>query len=250
MSNRPASCASDEKDTKAEVNSRREISLAWRLTSRLSAIVAGDILFLFLPAGSWKFWQGWAQLAAYFIPIALIYLYFYKHDPQVVERRMQSKETVGEQRWLILLSIPFFAGAYLIPGFDFRWGWSNSLLSPVPLWLTLLALAMICASFMALFWVLKVNSFASRTIRVEAGQRVIATGPYRIVRHPMYLACVVLCLSTPLALGSWVAWPLFALLTPFYAIRLLNEEKILREQLPGYTEYCQRTRYRLIPFVW
>jgi protein-S-isoprenylcysteine O-methyltransferase Ste14 len=205
---------------------------------------------VFLPAGTWKFWQGWAEMAAYFLPIAFIYFYFYKHDPQVVERRMQNRETAGEQRLLIYLSIPFFVGAYLIPGFDFRWGWSRSLLGPVPLWLTLLALALICASLLSLFWVLKVNSFASRTIRVEAGQQVISTGPYRIVRHPMYLACVVLWISTPLALGSWVAWPFFALGTSFYAIRLLNEEKVLREQLSGYPEYCLRTRYRLIPFVW
>jgi protein-S-isoprenylcysteine O-methyltransferase Ste14 len=163
---------------------------------------------------------------------------------------MQNKESVGEQRLLIRLSFPFFAGVFLLPSFDFRWGWSRSLLGAVPLWLSALSLAIICTAFLGLFWVLKVNAFASRTIRVEAGQRVVSTGPYSIVRHPMYLACVVLWFSTPLALGSWVAWPFFALLIPFYAIRLLNEEKVLREQLPGYKEYCQHTRYRLIPFVW
>jgi len=250
MSNLPASRTPDERGACATGQSCPKKGLGWRLIARLLIVFVADILLLFLPAGSWNFWQGWAQLIAYFLPATLIYLYFYKHDPQVVDRRMQNKETVVEQKFLTLFFAPLFLGAYMLPGFDHRWGWSRSLLGPVPLWLSLLALAIVCASFLALFWVLKVNAFASRTIQVETGQKVISTGPYRIVRHPMYSASIVLWLSTPLALGSWIALPFFALLTPFYAIRLHNEEKILREQLPGYPDYCLRTRYRLIPFVW
>jgi protein-S-isoprenylcysteine O-methyltransferase Ste14 len=99
---------------------------------------------------------------------------------------------------------------------------------------------------------MKVNSFASRTIQVEAGQKVISTGPYRMVRHPLYSGTLVMWLATPLALGSYIAWPAFALLIPFYVLRLHNEEeeKVLRQELPGYPEYCQHTRFRLVPFVW
>lgn len=99
-------------------------------------------------------------------------------------------------------------------------------------------------------WVLKVNSFASRTIQVESGQKVISTGAYTLVRHPMYSGSVVILLFTPLALGSYIALPAFAMLVPFYVLRLLNEEKVLRQELPGYSEYCLRTRFRLVPFVW
>ena len=145
---------------------------------------------------------------------------------------------------------PVFFAAFLLPGLDYRFGWSRTSLGAVPLWLTLLAQALLLGGLFFVVWVMKVNSFASRTIQVEAGQRVISTGPYRMVRHPMYLGSVVLWLSTPLALGSYFAWPAFALLIPFYVFRLLNEEKVLRQELPGYPEYCLRTRYRLVPFVW
>jgi protein-S-isoprenylcysteine O-methyltransferase Ste14 len=114
----------------------------------------------------------------------------------------------------------------------------------------LLAQALIFGGFLLVIWVMKVNSFAARTIQVEEGQKVISTGPYSVVRHPMYTGSLVLWLFTPLALSSYVAWPAFALLIPFYFFRLLNEEKFLRRELPGYSEYCLRTRYRLIPFIW
>jgi len=100
------------------------------------------------------------------------------------------------------------------------------------------------------FWVLRVNSYAGRTIQVDAGQTVISTGPYAWVRHPMYFGTVVLWMGTPLALGSWVALPVFALLVSFYVLRLLSEEKVLRTELPGYAEYCAKTRFHLIPLVW
>lgn len=101
-----------------------------------------------------------------------------------------------------------------------------------------------------IFWVTKVNSFASRTIQVEAGQPVISSGPYALMRHPMYSGSILLWLSMPLALGSYVAWPAFALLVPFYIFRLLHEEKFLDKELPGYRQYCQQTRFRLVPHVW
>jgi len=167
------------------------MSLRSKLVVRLSLGLIIGAALLFIPAGSWKFWQGWAFLGVTFIPSILAYLYFYKHDPQLMERRLQSKEKVSEQKLLLGLAKPFFLAIFLLPGFD-----------------------------------------------------------YRLVRHPLYSGSQVIWLATPLALGSYIAWPAFALLIPFYVFRLLNEEKVLRQELPGYSEYCRRTRFRLVPFVW
>jgi len=226
------------------------MSLRSRLVLRFFLGLIFAAAMLFVPAGSLRFWQGWAFMALVFIPVISSFVYFYKHDRQLVERRLQSKEKVSEQRFLIRLLKPVFFAAFLVPGLDYRFGWSRSSLGAVPLWLTLLAQVLLLGGLLFVFWVLKVNSFAARTIQVEAGQRVISSGPYRMVRHPMYAGSVVMWLSMPLALGSYVAWPAFALLIPFYVFRLLNEEKVLRQELVGYSEYCLRTRYRLVPFVW
>jgi protein-S-isoprenylcysteine O-methyltransferase Ste14 len=205
---------------------------------------------LFVPAGSLKYWQAWSFIAA-IVPSAIFsFVYFYRRDPGLVQRRMQSKEPVREQRLLVNILKPLFFVAFLIPGLDYRFGWSRKYLGGMPAWLSLVALAIVVGGYFFVVWVFRVNSFASRTIRVEQRQTVISTGPYALVRHPMYLGSVAMCLAVPLALGSYFAWPLFALLTVFYVLRLLNEEKILREQLAGYAEYCLRTRYRLVPFMW
>jgi protein-S-isoprenylcysteine O-methyltransferase Ste14 len=177
-------------------------------------------------------------------------IYFYKHDPQLLERRMLRREKVKAQKFIMLLIKLFYLFALALPGFDYRFGWSRSYTGPVPWWLTLLALLLVTACYLLFFWVLKANRFAATIIQVESGQTVTDTGPYCIVRHPMYSGGAVLWLATPLALGSFVALPAFALLIPLVVFRLLNEEKILRHELPGYSEYCQRTRYRLIPFIW
>jgi len=205
---------------------------------------------LFISAGSLRFWQAWTFMALLFIPLISSFLHFYKHDPQLIERRLQSKEKISEQKLLVRLLKPVFIAAFLLPGLDFRFGWSRTSLGVVPLWLTLLSQALVLGGLLLVVWVMKVNSFASRTIQVEAGQKVISTGPYRMVRHPMYLGSLVMYLFAPLALGSYFALPAFALLIPIVVFRLLNEEKVLRQELPGYPEYCLRTRFRLVPFVW
>ena len=135
--------------------------------------------------------------------------------------------------------------AFVLPGLDYRFGWSKQ-----PLWIAIFSQAVVLGGFVMTFWVLKVNRFAARTIQVEPGQEVISSGPYRIVRHPMYLGGSVMFLFTPLALGSYFALPVFALLIPVIVLRLLNEEKVLRQELPGYPEYCFQTRFRLVPFLW
>jgi protein-S-isoprenylcysteine O-methyltransferase Ste14 len=207
-------------------------------------------ILLFFSAGTLKFWQGWAFMVVNLAATLCFCLYFYKHDPQLLERRMLTKEKVGEQKFIMILMKLLSVPAFMLPGFDYRFGWSHTFLGPVPWWLTLLALLLVPASYFLFFWVLKANRFAASIIQVESGQTVTDKGPYRIVRHPMYSSSVVLWLAASLALGSFVALPVFALVIPLLVLRLLNEEKILRRDLPGYSEYCLRTRYRLIPFVW
>lgn len=204
------------------------LSLRSRIILRLAlgAILIGGILFI--PAGSLRFWQGWVLMAIFFVPTTFSVLYFCKHDPQLVERRLQTKEKIKEQRNLVRWLKPLFFAAFLIPGLDYRWGWSRNFLGGMPMWVVLLSQALVLSGILLAFWVLKVNSFASRTIQVEPGQRVISAGPYRAVRQPMYLGSLVMFLSIPPALGSYFAWPAFALLIPFYVLRLLNEESVLR----------------------
>jgi len=205
---------------------------------------------LFIPAGSLRFWQGWAWLAVFFIPVSFFFLYLYRHDRPLLERRMKMKEEAGEQKLFQIFASLIFFPAFVLAGFDHRFGWSRTYLRPVPLWLTLLSLVLVIGSFFLIFWVMRVNSFASRTIQVEAGQTVVSTGPYHFVRHPVYSALGILFIVTPLALGSFVVLPGFVLLIPVFIYRLLSEEKILRKELPGYPEYCLRTRFRVVPLVW
>ncbi len=238
------------KNTRAAQTSRAKMSLGLRLGLGLTLGLIFAFAVLFVTAGTLNYWQGWAFLVVFFVPNAFTFIYFLKHDPEFLERRLRNKERYDEQKLLLRWGKPFYLVAFLLPGFDYRWDWSRTLADAVPLWLTIFSLAMVSVSLLLIFWVLYVNRFASRTVEVEAGQTVISHGPYRVVRHPYYFATVLLWLFTPLALGSWVALPAFVLLIPFYVIRLLNEEKMLRAQLTGYSEYCLRTRYRLIPFVW
>jgi protein-S-isoprenylcysteine O-methyltransferase Ste14 len=229
---------------------RIAMSLGSRLVLRLSLGLIMGAAMLFIPAGSLRFWRGWTFLATLFIPAVLSFLYFYRHDRQLVERRLRTHEKIAEQKRLIRLSKPFFFAAFLLPGLDFRLGWSRALMGAMPPWLSLVFQGLALGGFLLLVWVMRVNRFASRTIQVEPGQRVVSTGPYRMVRHPLYSGSLVILLSTPLALGSYLAWPVFALLIPFYVFRLIDEEKLLRQELPGYPEYCLRTPFRLVPFVW
>jgi protein-S-isoprenylcysteine O-methyltransferase Ste14 len=220
-------------------------SLATRLILRTVVSLVLVAAFLFLPAGSLRYWQGWVFMAVWFLPMLIASPYFLRNDPELVERRLQTKEKSSEQKTIIRLAQPIVFANLLVPGLDYRFGWSH-----VPAWLTVLSEALVLAGYVITFWVMKENSFASRTVEVVEGQRVISTGPYRLVRHPMYFGAVLMLLFTPLALGSWWALPGFLLVGVLIVLRLLNEEKILSRELPGYSDYCLRTRYRLIPLVW
>jgi protein-S-isoprenylcysteine O-methyltransferase Ste14 len=200
--------------------------------------------------GTLKFWQGWVYLALVFAPGVFSVVYFYRRNPELLNRRLRSREQIKAQRLIMSAWSMLYCFTFVVAGLDYRLGWSAARLVPVPFWLTVMSEALILAGSAWVFWVMKVNSFAARTIQVEAGQRVVSSGPYRLVRHPMYLGIIVANLGLPLALGSFLALPVSALLIPLVAVRLLSEESLLRAELPGYNEYCLRTPFRLVPYLW
>jgi len=205
------------------------MSIGSKLVMRFSVGLILVAALVFVPAGTWRYWQGWVYLALFFVPGVTLSLYLYRRDPQLIERRLQSKEKIRDQRLLLRVLKPVFVVAFL---------------------LAVVSQAVFLGGLLLAFWVMKVNRYASRTIQVEAGQTVISSGPYAVVRHPMYSGSILMWISTPLALGSYVALPAFAVLIPLYVLRLLNEEKVFRQELPGYLEYCARTRFLLVPRVW
>ena len=202
-------------------------------------------LAFFLPAGTFNYWEAWVYLVILFVPMFFMMQYLIKNDPALLERRMRTKEKASEQSLIIKLSYIYFIITFLLPGFDKRFGWSNT-----PIWLIVVAEAFVLLGYIMVVWVFRMNSYASRTVEVDEEQKVIDSGPYGIVRHPMYVGVTTLYALSPLALGSY--WSLIPsmLIIPIIVARILSEEKILVKYLPGYTEYQQRVKYRLIPFVW
>jgi len=226
------------------------MSLMSRILARASIALVAFAILLFLPAGTLKFWEAWVYLAIMFLPGLVFFSYFVKHDPQMVERRLQFREKVKEQRAVMKVVVWICVAAFLTASLDHRIGWTRKLAGGAPTWLKIAAQALALGGYLVTFWVVAVNRFAARTIRVEAGQKVISDGPYAFVRHPMYSGMLCMWLCVPLALGSYVALPVFALIVPLIVLRLLNEEKVLRQELPRYEAYCQKTRFRLVPHVW
>ena len=226
-----------------------KMSLKSRLAVRFFFGVSITIAVLFIPAGSLRFWEGWVFIAELVAASLFMSIYFYRRDRDLLQRRLETKEKENTQRIFRKLFAPLWNCGLILTGFDYRFGWSERALGRMPLWLIVLGQALVLAAYWLVFQVMKTNSFASSVIQVESGQRVISTGPYRLVRHPMYSAISLMLLATPLALGSYVVVPLFVMLIPLLVFRLLNEEKLLRQNLPGYAEYCLRTRFRLVPFV-
>ena len=203
---------------------------------------------LFVPAGTLRFWQGWLFGFVFVAATSAISVYFLKHDPKLVERRMRAGPMAEQEPAQKIIMAITFLGFFLLvalPGFDHRRHWSA-----VPAWLEITANGGVALSFWIFFIVLRQNSFAASTIRVEPGQPVVSTGVYAIVRHPLYSGALLLLVFTPLALGSY--WTLIVAVAMVFALvwRILDEERFLKQNLPGYTDYCRRVRYRLIPWVW
>lgn len=237
----------------AELNNHRDLTEKRKPVGKVVIITIlrflSGILFvlalLFLPAGTWNYWQAWAWLASLFIPMILSLLYLLRIDPALLERRTRTRETRPEQKRIIGISVIYFLVIFILPGFDRRFGWSS-----VPVWLVLVADLFVIAAYALYILVMRANSYASRIIEVEKEQRVISGGPYALVRHPMYLSMIWMMTATPLALGSyWAFIPSLALI-PLLAARAKNEEELLLKDLNGYREYTEKTRYRLFPGIW
>ena len=202
-------------------------------------------LMFFVPAGTLNYWQAWIFLGVLFIPVFFVVFYFLKNDPGLLVRRMKFKEKEVQQKAIIkLANLVSFIG-FLIPGLDYRYGWSN-----VPASLVIISDIIIFLGYVIVFFVFKENSYTSRVVEVDKKQKIVTTGPYSIVRHPMYVGVILMYLFMPLALGSYWALIFFLPVIPLIVIRTLNEEKVLSKGLKGYKQYMKKVKYRLVPGVW
>jgi protein-S-isoprenylcysteine O-methyltransferase Ste14 len=223
-------------------NLMRELVLG---LARLQVIL---MLLIFVPAGTIRFWPGWLFSIVFLASVVFLTFYFLKRDRHLIENRMKGGPAAEQQRSQKIIQA--FTGSLaallvIVPGLDHRYHWSS-----VPVSIVILANLMVLLGFLIIYRVFEENSFAASIIKVEADQRVISTGPYRWIRHPMYAGGALLLLATPLALGSYWAMPVAIAITLAIVVRLLDEERYLSVNLPGYDTYCHEVRYRLIPMVW
>jgi len=202
-------------------------------------------LLFFLPAGTWAYWQAWMWLVTITLLMLVTLRYLIKNDPALLERRMRMRERQSQQQKVILVSGIFLVLSFLLPGLDIRYGWSN-----MPAWVAILANLIVIVGYLLVVWVFRTNSYTSRIVEVESGQKVITTGPYAIVRHPMYVGAFLTYAFTPLALGSYWAFIPGVIILPALTFRILDEEKLLLHDLPGYREYTQKVKNRLLPGIW
>lgn len=202
-------------------------------------------LLIFLPAGTLHFFNGWLLTGLLFVPMLIAGFVMFFKDPAFLARRLDAKEKQAAQKGVLALSGLMFIGGFVIAGLDFRFGWSR-----MPDWVVTAASVLFIIAYLLYAEVMRENAYLSRTVKVEEGQRVVDTGLYGIVRHPMYMATVLLFTMIPLVLGSWYSLIVFAFYPGIIIIRLKNEEDLLTRELPGYPEYKQKVKFRLIPFIW
>lgn len=220
-------------------------SLLTRILIRLSMLPLVIGLLMLWPAGTFDFWQVYAYFGILLVPMFFALIYFLRNAPEVLERRMKTSEKEATQQRLVAILIVSVLAIFMIPGFDKRFGWSE-----IPVWLVLVGDAVMLLGYLFMIYVMKVNSFAARTIEVEQNQRVIDSGPYALVRHPMYAGFLLMYVATPIALGSWWAFLAVAVVPIALIFRIINEEMVLHRDLDGYREYTQRIRWRLVPGIW
>lgn len=210
-------------------------------------LVALGVLLL-VPAWSLAYWQAWLYWLVFGGATVALNEYFLEHDPALVRRRMSAgptAETQPKQKLIMALTSVCFLLLIIVPGLDYRFAWSAA-----PAWLVVVSDAGVAVSFLAIFLVLRQNSYAAATIQVEANQPVVSTGAYAVVRHPMYAGALPMFVFTPPALGSYWALLVLVPMIPALVWRLLDEERFLKQNLPGYADYCRRVRYRLVSGVW
>src|SRR5262245_22168104 len=216
------------------------------LSTLLGTLVMAALLFV--PAGTIDYWQAWVFMAVFEGASTAIGVYLAIKDPQLLERRMHvgpTAEKEKSQKLIMVFALLGFIALLVVPALDHRSGWSQ-----VPPYVSVAGDVLVALGFLVTFFVFKVNSYGASTIQIAEGQKVISTGPYALVRHPMYAGALVMLVGVPLALGSWWDLTLLALMLPVLIWRLLEEEKFLAKNLPGYTDYQKKVHYRLIPYVW
>ena len=209
----------------------------------LGAVVLG--LLLFLPAGSFRYWQGWLLMGILFVPMFVAGLVMLAKNPELLRKRLDAKEREDEQKTVVKLSGLLFIAAFVVAGLNWRFDWWV-----LPDWAVWVAAGLFLASYLLYAEVLRENTYLSRTIEVQENQKVIDTGLYGIVRHPMYMATTVLFLAMPLVLASPISFFIMLGYIPLIAMRIKNEEKVLEEGLEGYAGYKKKVKYRVLPFIW
>lgn len=202
-------------------------------------------LLIFLPAGSLAYWQGWLLMSILFVPMFVAGLVMMARNPDLLRKRLSAKEEEKEQKMVVKLSGLLFMTAFIVAGLNWRFGWCV-----LPDWAVWVSAVVFLACYLLYAEVLRENTYLSRTIEVQENQKVIDTGLYGIVRHPMYSATTLLFLSMPLVLASPISFAILLLYIPLIVIRIRNEEKVLVGGLPGYREYKTRVKYGVIPFIW
>ena len=202
-------------------------------------------LLLFLPAGSLRYWNAWLFLGILFVPMFAAGIVMMFKNPALLEKRLSAKEKENEQKAVLALSGIMFLAAFVIAGLNFRFQWLT-----LPEWAVWVGAGVFLAAYLMYAEVLRENTYLSRTIEVQENQRVIDTGLYGIVRHPMYSATLFLFLSMGIVLGSPISFAILLLYVPIIALRMKNEEQVLEEGLAGYREYKTRVKYKVIPFLW
>ncbi len=202
-------------------------------------------LLIFLPAGTIAYTYGWLLMGLLFGPMLIAGFVMLAKSPDFLAKRLDAKEKQATQKGVLAFSGLMFIVGFVVSGLDFRFGWSQ-----MPLWVTVTASVLFLAAYALYAEVMRENAYLSRTIKVEQGQKVVDTGLYGIVRHPMYMTTILLFLMIPVILGSWYALIVFGFYPAIIIVRLKDEEKLLTRELPGYAEYKQKVKYRMIPFVW
>lgn len=202
-------------------------------------------LLIFLPAGTLDFGYGWLLMGLLFGPMLIAGFVMFFRSPDFLAKRLDGKEKQATQKGVVALSGLMFVLGFVVAGLDYRFGWSR-----MPVWVTVTASVLFLLAYGLYAEVMRENTYLSRTVKVEAGQTVVDTGLYGIVRHPMYMATLLLFGMMPIVLGSWYALIVFAAYPAIIILRLKDEEDLLTRELPGYAVYKQKVKYRLIPFVW
>ncbi|HLO19106.1 MAG TPA: isoprenylcysteine carboxylmethyltransferase family protein [Sphingomicrobium sp.] len=219
-----------------------------RLLCSLVALILVMGVLLFGAAGTFDYWQAWLFLASYFAASLIVSIWLERHDPALLERRMRGGPFAeGERNQKIIMTITSlgFIALLVVPGLDRRLGWSR-----MPGEVVILGDVLLLAGWFGILAVFRANSYAAATIQVAAGQKVISTGPYAIVRHPMYAAALIMLLGIPVSLASWRGVVVLVAILPVLAWRLIDEERVLLRDLGGYADYRRKVRWRLIPYIW